>query len=163
MQKTLKISWPAIAAVAIGLMLVLAMQSAPASANDGEDHSKDKSVSSEQNPKSDEQESANSVLGDYSYKARAGDSYSAMARKAVQTYGINNEVSLTRAGIIFAETNITRDADAQLLAVGQEVTIPAEAVQKYVKAAGKLSKAEQKAWAVYVPGVDFNTDDVGQE
>ncbi len=98
----------------------------------------------------------------YVYEAQPGDTYTQIARKAIQTYGIDNGVNLTQAGIVFAETNLTQEAAAGDLAAGQEITVKGDLVKKWVEAAGKLSEAEQKAWDVYVPFVDFNTDKVGE-
>lgn len=99
----------------------------------------------------------------YTYTAQPGDTYTQVARKAIQTYGIENNLTISQAGIVFAETNLTQEAEAGGLAVGQEVKIDTEQVKKWVDAAGKLSEAEQAAWAVYVPFVDFNTDSVGED
>jgi hypothetical protein len=44
----------------------------------------------------------------YSYVAQSGDSYSLMARKAVQTYGLTSQTNLSQAQIIFAETSRTQ-------------------------------------------------------
>ncbi len=98
----------------------------------------------------------------YSYVAQPGDSYTLMARKAVQTYGINNEVSLNEAQIIFAETNITQGAGSPLLNVGEEVEISESTVKDWVGQAQNLSEADQAAWAQYAEGVNFNTSAVGE-
>lgn len=98
----------------------------------------------------------------YNYVAQAGDSYTLMARKAVQTYGINSEVSLNEAQIIFAETNLTQLAGSPLLNLGQEVQISESVVQEWVESAQNLSEEEQASWATYASGVNFNTNAVGE-
>lgn len=98
----------------------------------------------------------------YKYQAQVNDNYSLMARKAVQTYGITNKVSLSQAKIIAAETWITQDAGSPELTVGQSVEISESAVKESVDKASKLSSEAEEAWSVYVVGVDFNTDSVGQ-
>lgn len=98
----------------------------------------------------------------YSYVAQPGDSYSLMARKGVQTYGINNEVDLNQAQIIFAETNITQAAGSPRLAVGQAVNLNQDSVKEWVNKAKDLSKEQQTAWEAYTQGVNFNTNNVGQ-
>lgn len=157
MQKTIKISLIVILAYAIGIAAALMIVSSQAIAHAGEEHSEEKVAQTDEN-KSDDQNNDDS----YTYKAQAGDSYSVMARKAVQTYGIDNKVNLTQAGIVFAETQITNEANPELLNEGQEVKISKVTVKKYVEEAGKLSEAQQKAWGYYVQFVDFNTDSVGQ-
>lgn len=98
----------------------------------------------------------------YSYAAQAGDSYTKMARKAVQTYGIDNDVKLSQAEIIAAETFLTSDAGFPLLDVGQSVELSADTVKGAVDKAVALDDAAEARWARYVPGVDFNTDNVGE-
>lgn len=98
----------------------------------------------------------------YNYVAQAGDSYSLMARKAIQTYGINNKVKLSQAKIIAAETWLTQEAGSPLLSIGEKVTIKDSTVKSWVDKAQKLSATEEAAWNVYAAGANFNTDAVGQ-
>ena len=100
--------------------------------------------------------------GDYTYTAQPGDSYSAMARKAVQTYGINTKTKLSLAQILYTEAGLTVEAGSPYLEVGQKVTIAKKQVMDWVEKAKKLSASERAAWATYVPWVDFNTNAVGQ-
>lgn len=98
----------------------------------------------------------------YIYRAQAGDSYSQMVRKAIQTYGINNDIKLSQAEILMAETNLTLLAGSPYLHLGQEVAIEVGAVANWMEKAQDMSAAEEAAWAHYVPGVEFNTDRVGE-
>lgn len=98
----------------------------------------------------------------YHYTAQPGDSYSQMARKAVQTYGINNNTRLSLSQIIFAETKITEAAGSPLLNVGEKVTIKKDTVRSWVDQAKRLSAESKAAWDWYVPHVDFNTNNVGE-
>ena len=98
----------------------------------------------------------------YNYTAQAGDSYTVLARKAVQTYGINEKVKLSPAQIIAAETSLTVNAGSIDLNEGQTVAIQKSAVKSAVDAAKKLSGDVLAAWNVYVPYVDFNTSAAGQ-
>lgn len=160
MNKSLKISLAlvfAIAATFIALLAYQAVSPLTASAHDtGEEHEHEE----DQDENSEEQESESAA---YTYNAQPGDTYTQIARKAIQTYGIDNDVNLTSAGIIFAETNVTREAGAEQLAVGQEVSIDQELISKWVESASELTDEEQAAWNTYVPFVNFNTDAVGQE
>lgn len=97
----------------------------------------------------------------YSFTAQEGNSYSQMARKAVQAYAAKNKVKISEAGIVFAETNLTQAAGSPELSVGQKVEIKKADVKQWAKKATKLSEAEQAAWQAYVPYVNFNTDGVG--
>lgn len=98
----------------------------------------------------------------YSYTAQPGDSYTKIARKAVQTYGINEGINLSGAQIIYAETQLTQAADSPFLEIGQEVEVPRSDVATWVERAQSLSEQEVSLWNVYVPLVDFNTDSVGE-
>lgn len=98
----------------------------------------------------------------YSYIAQSGDSFTKMARKAVQTFGITEEVNLSGAQIIFAETQLTLSAGSPFLNVGQEVEISQSDVASWVERAQELSEEQEAAWGVYVSTVDFNTDSVGE-
>ena len=97
----------------------------------------------------------------YEYVAQRGDSYTKIARKAVQTYGIANNINIGEAGIVFAETNLTIAEGSPLLNVGQEVKVREDQVAEWVQKATKLSDSEKNLWQYYVQFIDFNTDKVG--
>lgn len=98
----------------------------------------------------------------FAYIAQPGDSYSLMARKAIQSYGIVNKVNLSQAQIIFAETMLTQEASSPSILIGQKVVIKQSTVKNWVEKAQKLSDKEKAAWNVYAQGADFNTDNVGE-
>ena len=98
----------------------------------------------------------------YSYTAQPGDSYSKMARKAVQTYGILNNVSLSEAQIVAAETKLTQGAGSPELSVSQTVELNADDIAKVVEEVQKMDDTTEAMWATYVPYVNFNTDGVGE-
>lgn len=113
--------------------------------------------SSEQ-PQQQEATTANT----YNYVAQEGDSYSLMARKAIQTYGLENNINLSPAQIIFAETNLTNQAGSPQLYVGQKVAVEVSKVKEWVEKAQQMSSEQQAAWDLYVVGVNFDTNNVGQ-
>lgn len=115
----------------------------------------------EDNKKTTEQKDAKPAES-YTYTAQSGDSYSLIARKAIQTYGIQNKVKLSQAQIIAAETKLTQAAGSPVLVVGQKVSIKKSDVKTQVEAVQKLSAAEQAEWQYYVQFADFNTDAVGE-
>jgi hypothetical protein len=98
----------------------------------------------------------------YKYVVQPGDSYSLMARKAVQTYGLKNKVTLSRAKIIAAETHLTQDAGSPYLDIGEAIQVKETTVKSWVDKVQKLSPTEEAAWAVYAAGANFNTNAVGQ-
>lgn len=106
-------------------------------------------------PKSNEPEKS------YVYTAKEGDNYSVLARKAVQSYGIVNNVKLSLAQILAAESALTAKAGEPELAVGQSVTLKHTEVKAAMDAAKKLSPADEAAWNTYVPYVYFDTRNNG--
>jgi hypothetical protein len=109
--------------------------------------------------KSGKQASSNST---YSYTAQDGDSYSLIARKAIQTFGLKMKVSLSQAKIIFAETKLTQAAGSPDLTVGQKITVKESDVKNWVDQAKKLTSTQEQAWAYYAQFADFNTNNVGE-
>ena len=97
----------------------------------------------------------------YIYTAQSGDSYTKMARKAIQTYGKKSKINISQAGIIFAETNMTIQAGSPILEIGQKVEIKESVVKDWADKTLKLTDAEKSAWNYYVQFVNFNTDKVG--
>lgn len=97
----------------------------------------------------------------YLYTAKADDSYSVLARKAIQTYGLENKVNLSGAQIIFAETNLTKIAGSPLLNKGQKLEIIKDNVKSWIEKAQKLTDSQKQAWNYYVKFVDFDTRDNG--
>lgn len=128
---------------------------------DGEgDHSHEETTVSQETEQNQAEQTE--VKEAYSYVAQVDDSYTVLARKAIQTYGIETSTNLSGAEIVFAETHLTQDAGGELLNEGQEVSIDKEDVKKVVEEAQKLSDAEEAAWDYYVQFIDFNTDAAGQ-
>lgn len=107
-------------------------------------------------------EAANTSNENYEYIAQPGDSYTKMARKAVQTYGIETDRQIGASGVLFAETNLTSLAGWPELNEGQTVTISKTSVQEWFDKAAKLTAEEKASWEYYVPFVDFNTNSVGE-
>lgn len=124
------------------------------SADDGHDHGQ----ASQNDAQSAEEQSSES----YEYTAQPGDTFTKMARKAIQTYGINNSINLSGAEIIYAETNLAKEAGSPVLNVGQKVNIEHSVVKKWIENAQKLDDATEAKWNKYVSNVDFNTDKVGE-
>lgn len=98
----------------------------------------------------------------YSYVAQPGDSYSTIARKAIQTYGIQNKVNLSQSRILYAETNLTQEAGSPQLIQGQKVELKESTVKNWVDKAKALSNDQAAKWDAYTAGVNFNTNNVGE-
>lgn len=101
-------------------------------------------------------------VNDYTYTANSGDTYAAMVRKAVQTYGIVNQVDLGTARIIYIETMMSQASANPYLWLGQKMTIKGSDIKKWVDKSLKLSDQDLAAWQTYAPYINFNTDHVGE-
>ncbi len=116
-----------------------------------------------QNTEATEQtQESTSEAKSYTYIAQAGDSYSVLARKAIQTYGIETKTDLSGAQIVYVETNLTLLAGSPELNEGQEVKIAESTVKDWVEKAKDLSAEEQAAWDYYVQFVNFDTSKNGE-
>lgn len=136
------------ASIAAALLLVVSMQ-ATVAAVDNTNTNKDKKTKA-------------SKEVTYTYVAQPGDSYSKIARKAVQTYGLKHKVDLSQSRIMYAETNLTQEADSPLLLQGQKVEIKESVIKSWVEKAKDLSNDQAAKWDKYTVGVNFNTDNVGE-
>ena len=148
---------PAIVLVGVvaAVFVAITVQTATASAQTKPDTTKN------QKSNNDDKKAASKDVT-YKYVAQSGDSYSKIARKAVQTYGLKYKVNLSVSRIIYAETHLTQEAGSPLLNLGQEVTVSESTVKGWVEKAQKLSNDEAAKWDVYVSNVNFNTDNVGE-
>lgn len=98
----------------------------------------------------------------YSYTANAGDAYTQLVRKAVQTYGIENNKAIGTARIVAIETKASEQAGWPLLNEGQVVSFSESLVKTWVDEAMKLSAADVAAWQTYVQYIDFDTKNIGE-
>lgn len=145
-----------IASLVLALTLAIAM-STRVNAQEEIVQVKEVTESSEQS-----QQQEDEPVKTYNYVAQEGDSYSLMARKAIQTFGLENNINLSPAQIIFAETNLTNQAGSPQLYIGQQVAIEVSKIQEWVQKAQQMSSEQQAAWDIYVVGVNFDTNSVGQ-
>ncbi|HEU5121212.1 MAG TPA: hypothetical protein VFT59_00050 [Candidatus Saccharimonadales bacterium] len=155
MKTKLLIALPIVLLLSFAAMAFVAVTSVTPRA-----HAQAQNEEEEQQVEDDEEEEDEGTT--YRYVAQPGDSYSKMARKAVQTYGKIHEVRLSLAQIIFAETSMTLEAGSPLLNEGENVSIAEDKVGEWVEKAEDLTDEQEAAWQAYVAGVNFNTDNVGE-
>ena len=160
MKKLLTFSASAFVAFALLFGATFVLQSQTVQAADDEKTESVQTKATEAETKKEESTATKSEV--YRYVAQPGDTYSEMARKAVQTYGIVSKVKLSQAQIIAAETNLTIKAGSPYLTIGQVVEISRSDVKDWATKAKDLSKEKQAAWQVYTVGVNFNTNAVGE-
>lgn len=140
MQLTVKVAGLFIAAVAASILLAGVSVSAEAHA-------------AEEN---------NRETRTYSYVANAGDSYTQLVRKAVQTYGIIHEVDLGEGRIVAIETIASERSGWPMLNEGQTVGFSENLVKSWIDEAMKLGDSDVAAWATYAPYIDFDTRHIGE-
>lgn len=85
----------------------------------------------------------------YNYTAAAGDSYSLLARQAIDDYATNTTTGLTNAQRVAAESTIVSDAGFPELRVGQAVSFYGDDVKAAVEASKQLSAAQLALWQPY--------------
>lgn len=87
--------------------------------------------------------------------AEAGDSYTTLAREMIGQYITDQKISLSNEQRVAAETFLTAAAGTPELAVGQQVTVPQDAMKAAIDQAQKLTAEQQKQWSVYSTTVAF--------
>ena len=161
-QTSIKLATASVIAVLMALFLVSTLS---VSAHEGEEAESVETTLEEtestESTEASEGEEATAVEA-FEYTAQPGDSYSLMARKAVQTSGFETSTNLSEAQIIFVETNLTVLAGSPKLNLGEKVSIPKELVKQWSEKAKELTDAQQARWQVYANNANFNTDAVGE-
>lgn len=98
----------------------------------------------------------------YTYVANAGDTYTQLVRKAVQTYGIKHDESVGVGRIVAIETRVSEQSGWPMLNEGQTVSFSEGLVKAWIDEAMKLSEADMVAWGTYAPYIDFDTRGIGE-
>jgi hypothetical protein len=159
MKRIINLKVVALFALFVVVTFAAGVFSASVQAHEGHDDSKVQAQTTQAQTQSTPQTS-NEVT--YQYVAQTGDSYSLIARKAVQTYGLSSKTKLSRAQIIYVETHLTLEAGSPELNVGQKVGIKESSVRSWAEKADKLTPVQEKAWDTYAQYADFNTNHVGE-
>jgi hypothetical protein len=158
-QTSIKLATASVIAVLMALFFVSTLS---VSAHEGEEaESVETTLEETESTEASEGEEATAVEA-FEYTAQPGDSYSLMARKAVQTSGFETSTNLSEAQIIFVETNLTVLAGSPKLNLGEKVSISKELVKQWSEKAKELTEAQKARWQVYANNANFNTDAVGE-
>lgn len=157
MKKLFKLSMVTLFAAVGAFAFSMLASPVNATAHEGEDHTDTVAQAD-----TDQQQTEEQTASPYRFTAQRGDSYTKIARKSVQIYGIDNEVSLSQAEIVAAETFLSSEANFPAVGAGENVEISQDAVKAAVEKAQGLDDAAKARWQKYVPSVDFNTDHVGE-
>jgi hypothetical protein len=162
-MKTAKLLNISVVVGILAILIAMASYTSLATAQEADEAVEPETTQVETTNETDATEESEEVSAEkFTYVAQSGDSYTEMARKAVQTYGIQTGTNLSGAQIVFVETNLTQLAGSPELTLGQEVSIDSNTVSEWVTKASELSESQIAAWQVYADTVNFNTDAVGE-
>lgn len=106
-------------------------------------------------------EEAKLAAESFTYTAQPGDSYSVMARKAMQNYLSEANDTLSNAQIVFAETNLTQLAKSPYLEIGDKVTLAKSTLKEWTDKAKTLTTDQIANWNFYAQFANFDTSAVG--
>lgn len=97
----------------------------------------------------------------YEYVSQRNNNLTLLVRRSLQLYDEgNDQISLSEAQIIYAETNIVQQLGSFQLDIGQAVGVPAELVAQYAQSSQSLSQAQLNAWTRYAARADFTLPDI---
>lgn len=106
-----------------------------------------KEAPAESSEKSEDKKS--SAAKKYTASAKAGDSYTSLARQMISKYAADKNLKLSSAQRVAAETFLTLDAGSPELEVGQEVKVISDSLKSAVEKSQALSEAQQANWSIY--------------
>lgn len=96
----------------------------------------------------------------YVYTAKAGDSYTELARSSVIKYDLGtDDLELNAAQVTAAETWVTQEAGSPQVNLGAEVNVSKESVEKFAKQAADLDDSAKARWQKYA---DVSSISVGE-
>jgi hypothetical protein len=120
----------------------------PVSAHDGEDHNQSKPA---------EVKAETPAFSGYEFVTPANCSLSLLTRRALQLYDeANDQVTLSQASAMFAETNIVNHLGGRQLEVGENVKIDKALLEEYAEKSKQLTPDQIAAWQYYADQADFN-------
>ncbi len=106
-------------------------------------------------------ENDNEKTASYEFVTEPGCSLSLLTRRALQLYDQQNEdVSLTPAAAMYAETNIVRRLGSRLLEIGERVKIDQPLLDEFVQKSKTLSPETLAAWDTYATSANFELSDI---
>lgn len=120
----------------------------------------------------DDARNSSNVPDDYVYTVEECNNMTLLVRRSLQLFDDNSDnVSLSEAQIIYAETHITRELGARdLIYPGETIVVDRALVERYAQHSQNVPTHEIQAWQTYAELADFaltdimpqNTEDTGQ-
>lgn len=97
----------------------------------------------------------------FEYIARRSNNLTLLVRRSLQLHDeSNDQINLSEAQVIYAETNIVRQLGSFQLDVGQEVSVPIDLVKQFAQSSQSLTERETAAWNKYARRADFSLSDI---
>ncbi|MDQ3065325.1 MAG: hypothetical protein M3Q36_03585 [bacterium] len=150
-----------IIAAILGITWLQAKDNSDQTANNDDQQSEQQEENKDEEKSETSEDKDEQSSDSVTYTAQSGDSFTEMARKAVQQYSQDNNSDLSEAAVVYAETVLTQNAGAPELNIGQSVEIKKSDLASVVDKAKNLSSAQVANWSKYVSNVNFDTSDVG--
>jgi hypothetical protein len=99
--------------------------------------------------------------GAYEFVTPKGGSLSLLTRRALQLYDQNREdIELTPAAAMYAETNIVQAMGSRLLEIGERVRIERPLLDRFTDRSQSLSRQTLAAWSNYASQADFSISNI---
>lgn len=104
-----------------------------------------------------------SVPESFEYVAIDCNNLTQLVRRSVQIFDAeSDEVELSPAAIIFAETNIVQKMGSFQLDIGDKVSVPRDLVAQYAQMSAGLSEIQLAAWDRYAQNVNFELVEIAE-
>lgn len=101
------------------------------------------------------------IPDEYKFVAVAGDNMSILTRRAIDLYDqADDSIKLSKAQVIYIETNIVQSNGPRLLDIGDSFSVKRANIEKYISMAPGLSEAQLAAWNSYAQRASFELNDI---
>jgi hypothetical protein len=111
--------------------------------------------------RADHETAGQQAMDDYTYDTPQGGSLSLLCRRSLQLFDeANEDVSLSKAQTIYAETNIVQEMGPRLLDVNERVVVPFRLVDRYATSSQDLSARLIALWERYARSARFELSSV---
>jgi hypothetical protein len=109
----------------------------------------------------DQETTEQQASDDYTYDTPRGGSLSLLCRRSLQLFDeANEDVSLSKAQTIYAETNMVQDMGPRLLDVNERVVVPFRLVDRYATSSQDLPARLIALWERYARSARFELSSI---
>ncbi len=109
----------------------------------------------------DQEATETQATDDYTYVTPRGGSLSLLCRRSLQLFDETHEdITLSKAQTIYAETNLVQEMGPRLLDVNERVVVPYRLVDRYATSSQDLSARILALWQRYASRARFELSDI---